>query len=44
MTISKLLIVDDDIEMRQMMARYLQNSGFYGVSGRKSSGPHPLSK
>lgn len=33
MTISKLLIVDDDIEMRQMMASYLQNSGFMVYQG-----------
>jgi two-component system, OmpR family, response regulator len=28
-TIPKLLIVDDDAEMRQMMAQYLQRSGFF---------------
>ena len=33
MSISKLLIVDDDTEMRQMMASFLQNSGFIVYQG-----------
>ncbi len=33
MSISKLLIVDDDAEMRQMMASFLQNSGFMVYQG-----------
>ena len=33
MSISKLLIVDDDSEMRQMMASFLQNSGFIVYQG-----------
>ena len=33
MSISKLLIVDDDTEMRQMMASFLQNSGFMVYQG-----------
>jgi len=33
MSISKLLIIDDDSEMRQMMASFLQNSGFIVYQG-----------
>ena len=33
MSIPKLLIVDDDTEMRQMMASFLQNSGFIVFQG-----------
>ena len=33
MSISKLLIIDDDTEMRQMMASFLQNSGFMVYQG-----------
>lgn len=37
MAISRLLVVDDDAEMRQMMTQFLQRNGFIAVAARDSA-------